>query len=113
MAVYFKTKSPSELLAALQKAVKEGAIRTWSIDDVGDFTHATQQWRYKAWLRPRLKDQALHFYILPPAATNISKATYGVYHGRLIEAVLTHFDTLIESATASALAAGEDRVSGH
>lgn len=112
MAVYIETETPTALLADFKAAIKDGKIRTWSVDADGDFTHDTDQWRYKAWLRPRVKEAQLTFYILAPVNTTISKATYAVYHGRLIEAFLTHFDTVIRSSKASPLATGEDRVSG-
>jgi hypothetical protein len=110
MAVYIETAKPATLLADFKTAVKDGKIRTWSVDDDGDLTHDTDQWRFKAWLRPRVKEGQLAFFILAPKDTNISKATYAVYHGRIIEAFLTHFDTVIRSGKATALPVAEDRV---
>ena len=39
----------------------------------------------------------------------MSKLVYAVYHGRFIEALLTHFDMMFYEATALALADDDDR----
>jgi hypothetical protein len=110
MAVTFETTSPANLLKAYKKAIDDGHVLTWSYDKDGDFTHTAEQWKYRAWMRPKIVDGELRFFILKPKDTNISSEIYAIYHGRLIESFLRHCDTLFTKAEASALAALGDRV---
>ena len=110
MSITFKTYDPHGLLRAFKKAIDDGEIVTWSYDRDGDFTHTPEQWKSRAWLRPEIQSGQLYFYILTPANTNLSKVVYAVYHGRFIEAMLTHCDTLFTDGTASALPGNRDQV---
>lgn len=110
MAVYFYTQSPDKLLATFKKAIKDGHVITWSCDSDGDFTHTTEQWKNKAWLRPTARVGMLELNIVKPKDVNITSEVYAIYHGRFIEAMLRHCDTLFSKAEASALPAGTDQV---
>jgi hypothetical protein len=109
MAVIVKTENAGSLLAAIKKAIDKGDIATWSYDSDGDFTHATDQWRRKAWFRPAVEDERLVFNILPPRGRTITRVVYGVYHGRLIEMLLNHFDKRFKDASATAMPTSADR----
>ena len=105
MAIHFKTVTPKKLLATYKKAIDDGHIKTWSYDRDGDFTHTADQWIRKAWLRPKIiEGTELRFYILTPKETQMPSQIYAVYHGRFIESMLNHCDSLFTSAEASALA---------
>ena len=108
MAIYFYTADPAKLLAAIRTSIDEGKIKTWSYDSDGDFTHTAEQWKFKAWLRPQIKDGALRFVIFPPMATSLSKRIYGIYHGRFVESVLIHADVLFTRVETTALATEGD-----
>lgn len=110
MAVYFKTDNPSALLASFKKKIDDKKVVTWSYDKDGDFTHTTDQWRNTAWLRPRIQLRQLAFFILPPKDKPISVETYAIYHGRFVESMLAHCDSLFSEGNATAQAAGEDKV---
>lgn len=111
MALKFDTKTPKRLLAAFKKAVDDGHVRTWTYDTDGDFTHSPEQWMRRAWLRPKVIDGVqLKFIILAPIETKLSSEIYAVYHGRFIESMLAHCDTLFTSAVASALPEPDDVV---
>lgn len=110
MAITISTASPAALLANIKAAIKDGRIKTWSVDDDGDFTHTADLWRYRAWLRPRVEISQLRFYILAPRETTISKVIYAVYHSRFIEAILSHFDEDAKSFSASSMPEGDDQV---
>lgn len=104
MAIHIKTKTPKKLLAAYKKAVDDGHVDTWSYDSDGDFTHTAKQWIRQAWLRPKIVEGTeLIFYVLAPKETKLSGAVYAIYHGRFIESMLTHCDTLFSEAHATAL----------
>lgn len=104
MAIIIKTSDPSGLLKAIKKTIDEGKIETWSYDKDGDFTHTPEQWKLQAWLRPRVYAGELRFGILKPQGEQTLKSViYGVYHGRFIEMLLTHFDTMFVNSSATAL----------
>jgi hypothetical protein len=112
MAVIVDVPNPQALLNAIRSTVAAGEIETWALDADGDFTHTPPQWRLKAWFRPKLSDGKLIFRILTPKSTDMNKATYGVYHGRFIEMLLTHFDVQFQRAVATSLPAEGDQIKG-
>jgi hypothetical protein len=103
MAVRVFSDNPSDLLKKVNASIHNGGITTWKVDGAGDLTHSPEQWEFKAWFRPSVQDDKLVFFILGRKSEAMSKAIYGVYHGRLIEMLLTHFDGEFTSATATAL----------
>jgi hypothetical protein len=111
MALYFQTKTPNKLLNAFKKAIKDGHVVTWSCDDDGDFTHTPDEWAHQAWLRPTVtKEEQLSFSILAPTDSTVSSEAYAVYHGRFIESMLAHCDALFNTARATAMPEGDDKV---
>lgn len=112
MAVVVKTQSPYSLLIAIKDAIANDEVETWSCDSDGDFTHAAPQWRRKAWFRPDIRDGRLVFNIIPPRTGRITRTVYGIYHGRLVEMLLNHFDKQFTDASATALPVAGDRTVG-
>ncbi len=112
MAVYFKTDNPQELLNLFKKAITDRVIVTWLEED-GYFTHdtSTDQWRGRAWFLPKIQTGYLTMNIIKSQGSNISSEVYAIYHGRLVEAMLAHFDKHFSNATATALPETGDRVS--
>lgn len=109
--IYLPTSDPAGLLKSIKAAIDADSVRTWSYDSEGDFTHATEQWKQKAWLRPSLKDGSLDLHIIRPRGVEISKGVYAIYHGGFIEMVLRHFDDrIIGKASASARIVAPDDV---
>jgi hypothetical protein len=108
MSVHIPTSSPKQLLSSIKVKIDKGEIRTWSYDKDGDFTHTPDQWKNKAWLRPRDVAGELVLGIVAPKGTTLSKEVYGVYHGRFIEMMLVHFDADIARATATAAYSAHD-----
>jgi hypothetical protein len=110
MAVTVHVADPPAFLNAIRAEIAAGKVQTWSFDKDGDFTHTPEQWRLKAWFRPRVSGDRIDFLILTPQKTKMNKATYAVYHGRFIEMLLTHFDLKFDRAVATALPIIGDRV---
>jgi hypothetical protein len=110
MSIRITTVDANALLANIYKAIDDRKIVTWQYDKDGDFTHTAEQWRNKAWLRPKKETGALVLTIMPPKDVALSTEIYAIYHGRFIEAVLAHFDKQFSSAAASALPKDGDRV---
>jgi hypothetical protein len=111
MAIFLKTSDPEALLKDFKKKIDSGAIETWSYDQDGDFTHTPPQWKHKAWLQPKIEGGELVFTILHPKDTKISTLVYALYHGRFIEAMLNHCDSLFTESSASAYPSRGDRIS--
>ena len=110
MAVMVECGNPQELLSKIRSQISSRKIETWSIDGDGDLTHEPEQWRYLAWFRPSVEPGKLAFYILGAKSKKMTKAVYGVYHGRLIEMLLTHFDGDFVTAQATAMPRGRDQI---
>jgi hypothetical protein len=108
MAITVFTSKPRVLLANVKAQIASKKIRTWSVDEVSDFTHTPPQWLKKAWLRPKVLTDKLVFTILPPKNTKMSSEIYAIYHGRFIEMLLQHVDLEFSSASASALPVAGD-----
>src|SRR5215470_18128541 len=103
MAVRVFCSNPTDLLNKIKAGIRDGSIETWQIDSDGDLTHSPPQWRNQAWFRPVALADRIVFNILGQTEKAMSKVDYGVYHGRLIEMLLTHFDEDFLRATATAL----------
>ena len=111
MAIHFRTTTPKKLLAEFKTAIDEGKVVTWGYDTDGDFTHTAQQWKSRAWLRPKVTAGVeLIFTIVKPQNSKISSEIYAIYHGRFIESMLAHCDSLFTEASASAFPADGDSV---
>lgn len=100
MAIKIKTDNPTQLLKAIKNAIDNDEVRTWSYNKDGDFTHTRPQWENRAFLRPQPKQGELHFIIKAPDKVKIDTKVYGVYHGRFIVMLLSHFSHIFSTATA-------------
>ena len=100
MAIIVYTQKPQTLLDNIKKAIDNRTVDTWEYDKDGDFTHTPAQWKNKAWLRPSVSSGVLQFDLIWPKGSQQDKTIYGVYHGRFIEMLLTHFDAEFSSARA-------------
>lgn len=110
MAVKIQTTTPAALLKAFKSAIDKGHIVTWSYDNDGDFTHSRDQWRNKAWLRPKIMGNELILNIICPQNGAVTTEVYAIYHGRFIEAMLAHCDKDFNSAQATSMPTGGDIV---
>ena len=108
MAIYFTTEQPQSLLAKFDAAISQtepkGKITTWIKSNDGKYyTHKSEEWGKKAWLKPAIETKRLAFNIVRPQNANVSSSTYAYYHGHLIETFLNHFDGFFTDGIASAL----------
>jgi hypothetical protein len=110
MSITFNTPDPRGLLAAFKKAVDDRSVVTWSYDKDGDFTHTTEQWKNKAWLRPKVGNSELRFGVVKPNNQGVSWEVYAIFHGRFIEAMTAHLHDRFSSSFATARPAGDDVV---
>jgi len=90
------TTLPKQLLAAIDKAISDGNLKTWKIvkDSNGSvlYTHTPEQWNEKALIeRQEGKDRVIftinHWSNKPDPSIEIE----GYYWGRFTEILLVHF----------------------
>lgn len=98
MAIIIKTSNPKELINNLNLAISEERIRTWLVDEDGDYSATPDKWKYKAWFRPHYDENnksLIAFGLVKSMEYTLTCEIYGVYHGRFIATLLSHFDELI------------------
>ena len=110
MALIVETISDANvLLNAIYNKMRANKIDTWSYDADLDFIYLPDQWSLRAWFRPRLdtlqqnNHRQLTFGIISSRKYNLTKALYGVYHGRFAEMLLTHFDGMFTNIEITSL----------
>jgi hypothetical protein len=104
MAVRAYCNNPQQLLNEIKAAIRAGTVQTWLLDKDGDLTHSPEQWKNRAWFRPSFEGGILVFKILGQQSVAMTMEVYAVYHGRLIEMLLAHFDQKFTNAIATAQA---------
>jgi hypothetical protein len=104
------TPTPSTLLNRFKEAIDKGHVVTWKYYSDGDFTHTPTQWAEKAYMRPIVEGGKLKFNIVKAGALNVTTPVYAVFHGRLIESFMEHFDQNFTDAYGSALPVAGDVV---
>lgn len=100
-----------QLIEKINDAISNGRIKSWNVDSEGDYTRSDEPWKERAWMRYDQDGDDPHhlrFIIIQPKNQSISKAVYGVYHGRFAEMLLTHFDTAISELGISPLLTEHD-----
>jgi hypothetical protein len=112
MAIRVNCGDPDQLLSDIRREIRNGSIETWEQDRDGDFTHSPSQWKHKAWFHPITEEDRLIFQIIGQQGMRMSRETYGVYHGRFIEMLLSHFDTKFRRVSATAMPSNGDRLGG-
>lgn len=87
----------------MKKAISKGDIQTWQVDEDGDFTISRMQWFQHAWLRPKVNevDKFLAFGIVQSTVYPLTRQLYGVYHGRFVATLLSHFDNMMDDVKVS------------
>ena len=98
--VRISTVDPGGLLDQIKTKIQRGEIDTWVFDEEGDLTHSPEQWRKQAFLRPKIEEGYLLFEIIWPSGSRKEPAVNGVYLGRSIEMLVTHFSDAFLRASA-------------
>lgn len=97
------TENPLTLIASIDFAMRSNVIRGWTIDGVGDYTMTSNFRGNRAWFRHRIHGNEIQFGIIGSRSAPMDRTLYSVYHSRLIEVLLTHFDNDIQSLEVSPL----------
>lgn len=95
MALYIRTSDPQRLFNSINKAIENRDIVTWSRDDEGDYTIEREQWKFKAWMRPRIESGRLVVAIIQSRKYPLTTELYGIFHGRFVSTIVAHFSSQI------------------
>ena len=101
MSISFRSADPDQLLKSLNRAIdnhQQGRsgdrIDTWRyVQHQGHYfyTHTSQNWRDKAWLRADLQQGQLVFVVRPVQNVGLTRDVYAYYVGHLAETFIRHF----------------------
>ena len=111
MAIYVKTSTPRALVQKINQDIHENKIQTWTVDKDGDYTHAPEQWRNRAWIRPHIEEGRVVFGALCRKDANMTVNEYAVFHGRFVEMLLDNFDHMCMSIEVTPLGTKYDSIS--
>jgi hypothetical protein len=111
MAVNFQSTNPAALLAAFKSAIDKGQVVTWSYDKNGDFTHSPEQWRHRGWLRPSLSSGRLTMNFIGSSDEVTTWEVYGIYHGRFVESMMVHCNSMFNDAQVPSQPTASDSIS--
>lgn len=115
MAIRFFTDKPAALLkefdSRIAQKAKEGSITTWEKNAQGFYTHISDRWGRKAYLKARtdLADRLL-FNVVPPKGQKVETEVYAYYHGHLIETFINHFSASFTVGAATAEPTKDDNL---
>lgn len=110
MSIYVRTVNPHELVSSIREKINADVINSWDIDSDGDFTHKSEQWKYKAWFHPYIEVGRVVFAIWGRKRYNMSVEEYAAYHGKFVRMLLRHFDNQMTSIEVTPLASTYDSV---
>ncbi len=98
MAIFIKTRIKSNRFNPMVvEAIGNHDIVTWSIDKDGDYTIERSQWKYRSWFRAYIIDEdTIAYGIIQSMKFQMTNQLYGVYHGRFVATLLTHFSDQIK-----------------
>lgn len=111
MAIIIKTRQSRELLIRLTESIDNGSIQTWQKDADGDYTIVRVQWYCHAWFRPYIEDDSVVFGIIQSSNFPMTRQLYGVFHGRFVAMLLSHFDDMMDDVEITPLLDGNYDVS--
>lgn len=96
--IHLKDSTSKEFQDAFIDRIKSNHITTWVVDEDKDITIKREDWRNKAWMRfLRINAQEIVIGIVESKKYRLTKEIYGVFHGRFLVTMLTHFDNILES----------------
>lgn len=101
MAIIITCKNSVSLRNSIIDAIMNGIEDSWIIDEMGDFTLSSPQFKYEAWLRPNITDTGIVFGIIGQENVKLTSYNYAIFHSRFVEFLLFHFDDSCENISIS------------
>jgi hypothetical protein len=106
MAIIIQTKNPHLLLDKIYEAIDTKRADKWQRTTDGQLTYGTLLLKNEAFFKPQiwLNENQLRFGLLKRKdRKHISSKLYTAFHTKLVEMLLTNFDTIFHSVTATAV----------
>ncbi|MDR1517943.1 MAG: hypothetical protein LBS52_07620 [Dysgonamonadaceae bacterium] len=106
MAIIIQTHNPSALLDDIYDAIDGKHLDKWVRTDDGRLTLSALLWKNEAWFKPQIwvNENELRFGLLKRKdRKHISSKLYTLFHTRMVETLLTHFEKDFRSVAATAL----------
>ncbi|MBF6627066.1 MAG: hypothetical protein ITG04_00975 [Proteiniphilum sp.] len=111
MAIIIDTDNPDLLLDKIYETIDSKKADKWARTSDGRLTYGTLLWRNEAFFKPQIwvDENQLRFGLLKRKdRRHITSKLYTMFHARLIEMLLTHFDNDFRNITATATKAEPD-----
>lgn len=111
MAIIIRTDQPNLLLDKIYDAIDAKKADKWERTTDGRLTYGTLLWKNEAFFKPQIwvDEQELRFGLLKRKdRKHISSKLYTVFHTKLAEMLLSHFDTSFSEVTITAVRAEPD-----
>jgi len=105
MAVIIHTENPDQLLDKIYEAIDNKKADKWVRTADGRLTYGALLWKNEAFLKPEIwvDENQLRFGLVKRKdRKHITSKLYALFHAKLMEMLLTHFDNDFISATATA-----------
>ena len=105
MAIIIDTENPDLLLNKIYDAIDSKKADKWTRTSDGRLTYGTLLWRNEAFFKPQIwvDEHQLRFGLLKRKdRKHITSKLYTLFHARLIEMLLAHFDNDFRGVTATA-----------
>ena len=104
------SSDPTKLLTTFKKLIDDKKVVTWSYDKDGDFSHTPEQWKEFGWLRPSVGNGQLTLRFLGKQNKTTTWEAWAVYHGRFVESMMAHCNTLYTEASVPPKPSNQDTV---
>jgi hypothetical protein len=111
MAIIIHTNQPNVLLDKIYDAIDAKKADKWERTTDGRLTYGALLWKNEAFFKPQIwvDEQELRFGLLKRKdRKHISSKLYTVFHIKLVEMLLSHFDTSFSEVTVTAVRAEPD-----
>ena len=87
-----KTPDPTGLLQKIKLAIEKGCVMDWALDSDGDITLMNEELKNRAFLEPIILVGELRFELITFKQHRITKSISGMFQGRFLEMLSTHFE---------------------
>jgi hypothetical protein len=109
MSIRVKTDAPSDLIEAIDEAISDGLVESWTVDDDGDYSLTNPDWSSYGWMTPSTRSgDEIVFNVLGVQNRDMTIGEYALLHSEFLYILLNNFDSKFFSATISAGADGDD-----
>ncbi|NLY24660.1 MAG: hypothetical protein GX042_06560 [Bacteroidales bacterium] len=112
MAIIIDTDNPDLLLDKIYEMIDSKKADKWVRTSDGRLTYGTLLWKNEAFFKPQIwvDENQLRFGLLKRKdRKHITSKLYTLFHARLIEMLLSHFDNDFRNITATAKRDEPDR----